>query len=98
MVLVAAPAIADWTDVDCSRWIGTPQYGECTAAHAALAKSDCSQWLKGGEEWMKCRHEHNVARVQECQRRGEARRAVAQGAGWDGIGTVRCPLDEDQAR
>jgi len=95
---VGVASAGDWTDVDCSRWVGTPQHRECIAAHAALAKSDCSQWLQGGEEWLKCKHAHNVARVQDCQRRGESRRADAQARGWDGTSTVGCRLDEDDEK
>lgn len=82
----------DWTDADCSHWEGTPQHAQCAQAHEHLAESDCNQWMKGEKEFVKCQHAHNIARVQECQRTGDAMRASARANGWDEIATVPCPL------
>jgi hypothetical protein len=60
----------DWTDEDCTRWQGGSKYAECVQAHARLADSDCTKWTKGEKEFAKCQRAHNIARVQECQRRG----------------------------
>lgn len=79
----------DWTDADCSHWLGTPQYAECVQAHAHLAESDCGKWTPGEKEFVKCQHAHNVARVQECQR--AAMRNSARAPGWDGVATMQCP-------
>jgi hypothetical protein len=55
LVLVAVPVAAfDWTDQDCSRWSGTPQYRECVTAWEQLGDSDCSRWQAGGREREKC--------------------------------------------
>ncbi len=86
----------DWTDTDCTRWIGTPQYADCARAFEQLANSDCSQWTRGGAEFVKCQHARNVLRVQRCQAAGEARREAARNVGWDGVATVACPLINEQ--
>ena len=36
----ALSARAAWTDTDCRRWEGTPQYAECARAYEQLAGSD----------------------------------------------------------
>jgi hypothetical protein len=94
VALFAAQAQAgDWTDTDCRRWEGTPQYAACAQAQQGLARGDCSQWLKGGEEFVKCQRARNAERVQRCVAQGEARRQANRNAGWaDGIETVDCPL------
>jgi hypothetical protein len=58
----------DWTDEDCRRWIGTPQHAQCLAAHRELASADCSQWLRGGEEWVKCENARRSTRISKCMR------------------------------
>jgi hypothetical protein len=70
MLFVAAPIRADWSDVDCSHWLGTPQWATCAAAHHEQAKGDCSQWTRGGTEWQKCQHERTVECAQRQQRLG----------------------------
>jgi hypothetical protein len=87
---------SDWTDADCSHWDGTPQYAECVQAHAQLAESDCSRWTPGEKEFVKCQHEHNVARVQRCQAQGESMRRSARALGWDGTARIGCPLLNEQ--
>ncbi len=86
----------DWTDTDCRRWEGTPQYADCARAFEKLANSDCSEWTPGGPEFVKCQHARNILRVQRCQAAGEARRKAARNVGWDGIATVTCPLANEQ--
>jgi hypothetical protein len=51
----------DWTDADCSHWDGMPQHAECVQAHERLAASDCSKWLKGGEEFVKCQRTRTIS-------------------------------------
>jgi hypothetical protein len=58
----------DWSDEDCRRWEGTPQHADCTAAHRALVSADCSQWLHGGDEWVKCEDAHRATRAKGCLR------------------------------
>lgn len=91
---IAARARAgDWTDADCTRWIGTPQHAACVAAYRELTQSDCGKWTPGEREFAKCVHAQNLARVQGCQAAGMSAR---DGNGRRIAKHVSCPLANEQ--
>ncbi|MEB2283263.1 MAG: hypothetical protein B6D46_05825 [Polyangiaceae bacterium UTPRO1] len=92
LLVVLMPACVragDWTDTDCTRWLGTPQYAECVAAYQQLLHSDCSKWTPGEREFAKCVHAQSLARVRGCRREGMNKH---DGDGYPIATHVDCPL------
>lgn len=65
LISVRAASAGDWTDTDCQRWLGTPQYAACVNAQR-VHSFDCERWTRGEREWAKCQHAKATREEVDC--------------------------------